>query len=64
MAYDPAGVVEDVLMLKVLEQFGEQDVGEKKAVAPAGRPEMTESDTGEGVPDKRLAVMVFDPNCP
>ena len=45
-------------MVRVDLQFWLQDVGEKEAVAPEGRPD-AEKDTDWVVPDVRMAVMML-----
>ena len=60
---DPAGVDAEVVRVNVDEHVGLHDPGEKAAVAPVGRPE-AEKDTGCGVPENRVAVIVLDTDCP
>ncbi len=45
-------------MVRVVEHVGEQEVGEKDAVAPEGRPE-TEKETGCVVPEVRVVEIEF-----
>ncbi|MEK7201436.1 MAG: hypothetical protein AAB737_02270 [Patescibacteria group bacterium] len=52
------GVAADVEMVIVEEQFGLQEVGEKTAVAPAGRPE-TLKETDCVAPEARVEVIVL-----
>ena len=63
MVDDPAGVDAEVARVNVDEHVGLHDPGEKAAVAPVGRPE-AEKDTGCGVPETRVAVIVLDTDCP
>lgn len=55
--------MERVEIVKVEEQAGEQEVGEKVAVAPAGRPEV-EKETDWEVPETRVAVTKLVTNEP
>jgi hypothetical protein len=52
----PAGVELVVLMVRVEEQVGPQEVEEKEAVAPAGRPE-AEKVTASVPPDIKVALI-------
>jgi len=54
----PTGVVGAVKIVRVVEQGGEQDVGEKIALAPAGSPDMLNG-TSFVAPDVSEAVIVF-----
>lgn len=54
----PVGVEAEVEMVRVDVQVGLQDVGEKEAVAPAGRPDAVK-DTDWVVPNVRVAVQVL-----
>ena len=54
----PVGVDERVLIVRVIEQVGEQAVGEKEAVAPDGRPEYANPVLCD-VPEERVAVTVL-----
>jgi hypothetical protein len=54
----PTGVVGAVKMVRVVEQGGEQDVGEKIALAPAGSPD-TLNGTSFVTPDVSTTVIVF-----
>ena len=63
MVDDPAGVDAEVARVNVDEHVGLHDPGEKAAVAPVGRPE-AEKDTGCGVPETRVAVILLDTDCP
>ena len=56
MVYVPAGVVDRVEIISVVEQVGLQLVGEKEGVAPAGKPEAVK-ETEAVVPDTRVDVM-------
>ena len=54
----PTGVEAEVFMVRVEEQLGEQETGEKEALAPVGRPE-AEKVNDAGVPLMRVAVMLL-----
>src|SRR6266550_2544859 len=54
----PVGVVEDVLIVRAVEQVGVHDVEENAAVAPVGNPE-AEKATDCAVPDTSAALMVL-----
>lgn len=56
-------VVESVEMLSVDEQVGEQDVCVNVPVAPEGSPE-TENPAACVVPERRVAVIVFEVDWP
>ena len=53
----PRGVEAGVVIVRVVERLGEQETGEKEAVAPTGRPE-AEKVNEAGVPVVRVAVIV------
>ena len=53
----PRGVEAGVVIVRVVEQLGEQETGENEAVAPDGRPE-AEKVNEAGVPVVRVAVIV------
>ncbi len=55
----PAGVDPLVAIVRTVEQEGLQDVVEKEAVAPEGRPE-AEKETDWLLPELRLAVIEFE----
>jgi hypothetical protein len=59
----PVGVVEDVLMVRAVEQVGVHEVEENAAVAPVGNPE-AEKATGCAVPDTSAALMVLATEAP
>jgi hypothetical protein len=59
----PVGVVVAVVMVRVDEQVGLQEVTERFADAPLGRPD-TEKDTACVWPAVRVAVMVVAPEVP
>ena len=59
----PVGVVEDVLIVKVVEQVGEHAVEENNALAPVGNPE-AEKDTDCVVPDTSAALMELETEAP
>src|SRR5881409_654285 len=59
----PVGVVEDVLMVKLVEQVGEHAVEENNALAPVGNPE-AEKDTDCVVPDTSAALMELETEAP
>ena len=59
----PVGVVAAVLMVKVVEHVGLQEVSEKLAEAPLGNPD-AEKDTLCVVPAVSVAVMVLAPEPP
>src|SRR2546425_1257175 len=59
----PVGVVEDVLIVKVVEQVGEHAVEENNALAPVGNPE-AEKDTACVVPDTSAALMELETEAP
>ena len=59
----PTGVEAEALIVRVDEQFGEQETGEKEAVAPEGRPE-AEKLREAGVPLMRVAVIMLVPELP
>lgn len=52
------GVVLVVVMVAVVVQVGEQELDEKEAEAPAGRPEAVKATTVE-VPEAKVEVMVL-----
>jgi hypothetical protein len=56
--YAPAGVSEDVLIVRTVEQVGEHESGEKDAVAPSGSP-AAENVTPCVSPETILLLMVF-----
>ena len=58
MVYVPAGVVDSVEIVSVVEQVGLQLVGEKEAVAPVGRPEAVK-ETEAVVPETSVVIMEF-----
>src|SRR5438552_3047141 len=60
---DPVGVDAEVVRVNVDEHVGLHDPGEKAAVAPVGKPE-AEKDTGCGVPETRVAVILLDTDRP
>ena len=57
------GVVEDVLIVRVVEQVGEHAVEENDALAPVGSPE-AEKDTDCAVPETSVALMVLETEAP
>src|SRR5437867_2352086 len=59
----PMGVVEDVLMVRAVEQVGVHAVGENDAVAPVGNPE-AEKVTACAVPDTSAALMELETGAP
>ena len=59
----PKGIEAEVLIVRVDEQFGEQETGEKEAVAPVGNP-VAEKLREAGVPFTRVAVIVLMPELP
>src|SRR5213080_4657166 len=58
MVEEPMGVEAEVVRVRVVEQVGVQEMAEKEAVAPLGRP-AAEKETDCEVPETRVAVMVF-----
>lgn len=56
----PSGVEAEVVRVRVLAQVGLQGLEVKLAVVPEGNPE-TDRETGSGVPEVRLLVIVFEP---
>src|SRR5437867_8648099 len=59
----PVGVVEDVLIVRVVEQVGEHAVEENDALAPVGNPE-AEKDTDCVVPETSAALMELETEAP
>ena len=59
----PVGVAASVVMVSVVVQVGLHDVGEKVAVAPAGRPDAVK-ETACVEPDERVEVMVVTTEFP
>ena len=59
----PAGVVEDVLMVRVVEQVGVHDVEENEGVAPEGNPDW-EKATDCAVPETSAAPMELETEAP
>ena len=57
------GVVEDVLIVRVVEQVGEHVVEENDALAPVGSPE-AEKATDCAVPETSAALMVLETEAP
>src|SRR2546425_6361306 len=57
------GVVEDVLIVRAVEQVGEHPVDENDALAPVGSPE-AEKDTDCVVPETSVALMVLETEAP
>src|SRR3989344_435089 len=63
MVLIPVGVEPVAVMVRVVEQLGEQETGEKEALAPVGRPE-AEKLREAGVPLMRVAVIMLVPELP
>jgi len=57
------GVEGAVAIVRGVEQVGVQEMAEKEALAPLGRP-VAEKVTGCEVPETRVAVMVLEPEEP
>lgn len=57
IVYVPTGVDGAAIIVRTEVHVGLQEVGEKDAVAPVGRPE-AENETDSEVPDRRVAVTI------